>query len=151
MQKLFIDPCDWLSSLWLCLLIGSWAWARTIDSNTTITAPVMNESEAGLQIVDGAVPPTVVNLLPGGRISDVHLRGQSILNIEGGEIGANLSAFDDTTVNFKDGYVSEDISASGSATINMSSGGLCENLFCSRYRESQILWRFRWRNGFVSR
>ncbi len=126
----------------LLLLLTRLSAAATLDSNTIISAENSFPGEL-VQIVSGASPPTVVQLIAGGEAEQLLVNDDSVLNMTGGSVtgaiyarhssrvsifGGNLGELDvrfDSVVNLFDGYVGEGVSVSGvqgTPTLNIFGG-----------------------------
>jgi hypothetical protein len=100
------------------------ARAVTIDTNTTLNSLIL-QFEGPVDIVDGSNPPTIVEIVDGADIRpNVHVRGQSVLNIRGGLSDSFVIAHDTATLNIFNGLVAagEDIVAYDSSITNIYGG-----------------------------
>jgi hypothetical protein len=113
----------------MCIIVfgaGRTADAVTIDANAQIDEHfVTKPGDIEINIVDGASPPTVVDVLDQARIDAwVNVRGQSQLNIFGGSFGSGVQAFDNSNIVIWDGLIAqgEDLEAHDNSTIIIRGG-----------------------------
>ena len=109
----------------MLLVSAGYAQRQTIDSDTTITADL----PTGIDVIEGASPPTVVDLLDPAVIGGlVFVYDSSVFNMYGGRIDSDLCPMDSSTVNVFGGRVRVDVDAQGSSTLNISGGFFDEKI-----------------------
>lgn len=75
-----------------------------VDKNTIISASNSFPGEY-LHVIDGASPPTVVQLVDGGAVETLLVDDSSVVNVFGGAVTENLVARHSSTVNMLGGNV----------------------------------------------
>ncbi|MBN2477212.1 MAG: PEP-CTERM sorting domain-containing protein [Pirellulales bacterium] len=128
------------------LIVGGRAAADVIvDQDTTIDYGVASL----IRVVDGASPPTVLDIVPGGSAPYVSSEGSSIVNVDGGLVSngvpsaVGITAVDSSVVNVLGGSVEcEDwsIHAYGTSEINISGGvvSVIEDIAVTAYGQSEV-------------
>jgi hypothetical protein len=121
----------------LVLLLENFAGADVVISESTTIDYSIPPDEGAVQIIDGAAPPTVVDVIDPAAIRvPTHVRGQSVINIRGGQSSpaipniATVIAYDSSIVNLLPGAVVEgnEFQLLPGATLNIHSGELIDDL-----------------------
>ncbi len=121
----------------VCLLIiftcSRLSHSETIDSNTTIDAS-NDDAFRIVSVVNGANPPTIVEILDGAELDSMGVFDSSIVNFRGGQIptplgsgGGGISVLDNGTLNMSGGSVGSThvaISVFGRGHLNISGGSV---------------------------
>ena len=91
-----------------------------IDHNTTIDYRI---DGIDVEVVDGASPPTTVQIVEGGYIEEnVLAYGSSIVQMYGGEIHDGLDVFDAGTIDITGGSVGDILRAHDSGIVSFTDG-----------------------------
>ncbi|MCH8046586.1 MAG: hypothetical protein IID44_23005 [Planctomycetes bacterium] len=126
-----------------CVMVRAASAELIITTDTTLDFRI-GQLEGPVQIFDGPDSPTTVEIVDGAHITpNIHVRGQSILNMRGGITesfilghdnstinifggdvakGEDIEMDDNSVANIYGGHFGDDIEAQGSATVNLYGG-----------------------------
>lgn len=116
-------------AFWVATLIFvSSSMGVTIDIDTTIDSDNSFPFPIEVEIVDGLVPPTVVDIVAGGDVGKLRVRGTSIVNVSGGTVEDTLVA-NSGRLNLTDGELGDDVVVEDTASLVVSGGQILETVF----------------------